>query len=212
MNRTTLTSAGPYISAGIVTDTKNCCGDGEKWHVKLNKSFRDTLPLPPHLSATYCPVYSLVIWAVSSREEVFIFVQESDLFFCSFFSFLVLFWGKHCFRLLELCTDCQTWGDPVQTAVSIQLTHQIPHMWDTTTPVCMHPVNLVTHWTCCVSTDWLYSTYTVNLMNPRCCEFIMWFCPGNFADKYRNNSFQILKFWQIKKKDICIFLMKINNT
>lgn len=86
MNRTTLTSAGPYISAGIVTATENC-RDGVRWHVKFNKSFKETC----HFHHVYPPptalLHSLAIRAGSLREEVFIFVQELGLFLFSFFFF-----------------------------------------------------------------------------------------------------------------------------
>lgn len=83
-----------------------------------------------------------------------------------FFFFHVVFWGRQYFRLLELCVDCGTCRDPAQTASgcaqtgSVQLGHQIPHKWDTTARCAapMHLVNLVTHWTCCVSIDQLYSS------------------------------------------------------
>lgn len=112
MNRTTLTSAGPYISAGIVTATENCCGDGEKCHVKLNKSFKDTC----HFHHVYPPpsalLHSLVNWAGSLREEVFIFVQEQGLFLFSCFVLRQMEFQvtRALRRLLDLqrsCTDGQ---------------------------------------------------------------------------------------------------------
>lgn len=151
MNRTTLTSAGPYISAGIVRATKNRRGDGNKRkrHAKLNKSFKHTChfnhtyPLRPALQ---CP---LVIQAIISQGRSF-YNCTGVGFLPFFFSCFVLKQTKS-FMLLQLCVDCWTCSDPAQAASvckvgSVQLAHQIPHTRDTTpcSASSLHPLSLVT--------------------------------------------------------------------
>lgn len=213
MNRTTLTSAGPYISAGIVTATENCRGDEEKWLVILNKSFKDTCHFDHTYTSPTTLLHSLVTWAGSLREEVFIFVQEQAVFFSPFSSFFLF-----CFEAYSF-SGC--WSS-AWTAGLAEILHRHPvhlqdliphslhsksHIHGTPQPVVLHPCTsvhaprkprtslnlLCKHWSTLQYTCSGFDESCRLTMQPSGTSF----CPGNFAEKYGSNCFQIFRFRQI---------------
>lgn len=112
----------------------------------------------------------------------FLYLYKSKVYFFFLFFFLLCFeavfqvTGALCGLpdLQRSCADgqcmCAGW---LCTACTPNATHVGHHSLRCCipAPLCMHLVNLVTHWTSYVSIDQLYSTYAVGLMSPRCYKF-----------------------------------------